>query len=193
MAYSPKILAFAGSLRKDSFNKKLVAVAAQGARDAGASVTLIDLKEYPLPVYDGDIETASGLPENALKLKKLFIDHDGLMISSPEYNSGYPGGLKNMIDWVSRVVPGGKPLAEFEGKFAVIMNATPGMGGGARMLPTLRVLLSNLRINVLADQFGLTKANEAFTPEGDLKEEAQKKTALGLGRKLAEALAKLKS
>jgi NAD(P)H-dependent FMN reductase len=193
MAYTPKILAFAGSLRKDSFNKKLVAIAAQGARDAGASVTLLDLKEYPLPVYDGDDETASGIPENGHKLKKLFMEHDGLLISSPEYNSGYPGGLKNMIDWVSRVVPGGKPLAEFEGKFAIIMNATPGMGGGARMLPTLRVLLSNLRITVLADQFGLTKANEAFTPEGDLKDETQKKTALGIGRKLAETLAKLKA
>jgi NAD(P)H-dependent FMN reductase len=192
MAYTPKILAFAGSLRKDSFNKKLVAVAAQGAREAGAKVTLIDLKEYPLSVYDGDDETAGGIPANAQKLKTLFLEHDGLLISSPEYNSGYPGGLKNMIDWVSRP-SGNKPLAEFEGKFAVIMNATPGMGGGARMLPTLRVLLSNLRINVLADQFGLTKANEAFTPEGDLKDEAQKKTTLGLGRKLAETIAKVKS
>jgi len=192
MAISPQILAFSASTRKDSFNKKLVAVAARGATEAGARVTLLDLKEYPLSVYDGDDEAAKGMPENALKLKALFLAHDGLLISSPEYNSSYPGGFKNMIDWVSRPA-GGKPLAEFEGKFAVIMNATTGMGGGARMLPTLRVLLSNLRINVLADQFGLTKASEAFTPEGDLKDEAQKKTALGLGRKLAETIAKIRA
>src|SRR5260221_646228 len=98
----PKILAFAGSLRKDSYNKKLIKIAAEGARAAGAEVTVIDLKEFPLPVYDGDLETAEGLPANAKKLKEMFLKHQGLLIASPEYNSSIPGGLKNMIDWVSR-------------------------------------------------------------------------------------------
>lgn len=193
MAYTPKILAFSASLRKDSWNRKLVAVAASGARDAGAQVTLLDLKQFPLPIYDGDDEAATGLPEHAKKLKALFMEHDGLLIASPEYNSSYPGALKNLIDWVSRPLPGGKPLAEFEGKVAGILAASPGALGGMRMLPLLRLLLSNIKILVLPEQLALGKANEAFTPEGDLKDEGQKKTAHAIGRKLAETIARLRS
>src|SRR5581483_4225599 len=90
MPYRPKILAFAGSLRKDSYNKKLVKIAMKGAEEAGALVTYIDLKDYPLPVYDQEIEDSQGLPENALKLKKLLLEHDGFLISCPEYNSSMP-------------------------------------------------------------------------------------------------------
>ena len=97
---TPRILAFAGSLRKDSYNKKLVQIAVQGARRAGAEVTYIDLKDYPLPIYDGDLEAATGIPENGQKLKKLFLDHDGLLLSAPEYNSSITAVLKNVIDWV---------------------------------------------------------------------------------------------
>ena len=89
-----KLLAFAGSLRAESFNKKLVKIAAIGAEAAGADVTVIDLKDYALPLYDEDIEKGEGFPENALKLKELFEEHDGLLIASPEYNSGYSGVLK---------------------------------------------------------------------------------------------------
>jgi chromate reductase, NAD(P)H dehydrogenase (quinone) len=84
----PRILAFASSTRRESFNKKLVAIAAQGAREAGAEV--IDLKDFPLPLLDQDLEAEEGMPENGKKLKKLFIDHDGLLIASPEYNSFLP-------------------------------------------------------------------------------------------------------
>src|SRR5271165_4763264 len=117
---TPRILAFAGSLRKDSFNKKLVQIAVQGARSAGATVTYIDLKDYPLPIYDGDLEAASGIPENGLKLKKLFAEHDGLMIAAPEYNSSISAVLKNTIDWVSRQLPGEPMVANFVGKSAVL-------------------------------------------------------------------------
>ena len=88
----PRIMAFAGSTRRESVNKKLVAIAAHGAREAGAEVTLIDLKDFPLPLFDQDLEAEQGMPENGKKLKKLFIDHDGLLIASPEYNSSFPGG-----------------------------------------------------------------------------------------------------
>src|SRR6202521_4795706 len=91
----PHILAFASSTRRESFNKKLVAIAAQGAREAGADVTLIDLKDFPLPLFDQDLEAEQGMPENGKKLKRLFIDHDGLLIASPEYNSSIPAVLKN--------------------------------------------------------------------------------------------------
>src|SRR6266478_8702053 len=119
----PRILAFAGSLRRDSFNKKLVSIAAQGAREAGAEVMLIDLKDFPLPLYDQDLEAEQGMPKNGKKLKKLFIDHDGLLIASPEYNSSLPAVLKNVIDWVSRPAPGEPSLAAFRGKVATVMSA----------------------------------------------------------------------
>ena len=94
----PRIHAFAGSLRKDSYNKKLVQIAADGARAAGADVTCLDLKDYLLPVYDGDIETATGLPEAAIRLKQMFIAHDGFLIAAAEYNSSITAALKNVID-----------------------------------------------------------------------------------------------
>src|ERR1700722_12329650 len=102
MANRPKILAFAGSLRKESFNKKLVKIAVKGAQEAGAEVTYIALEDYPLPLYNQEIEDSQGIPENALKLKQLMIQSDGFLISSPEYNSSIPANFKNMIDWVSR-------------------------------------------------------------------------------------------
>ena len=97
-----KILAFAGSTRTESFNKKLVKIAVEGARAAGAEVTLIDLRDFPMPLYDGDLEAASGLPENAKKVKQLMISHHGFLISAPEYNSSITAVLKNTFDWVSR-------------------------------------------------------------------------------------------
>src|SRR5271167_1654777 len=115
----PRILAFAGSLRRDSFNKKLVSIAAHGAREAGAEVTLIDLKDFPLPLFDQDLEAAQEPPEAATKLKRLFIDHDGLLIASPEYNSSITAVLKNAIDWVSRPAPNETPLIAFKGKVAM--------------------------------------------------------------------------
>ena len=98
---TPRILAFAGSLRGESFNKKLVPIAARAARDAGAEVTPIDLRDFPLPLFDQDLEAGQGMPEDGTRLKKLFTEHDGLLVASPEYNSSVTAALKNVIDWVS--------------------------------------------------------------------------------------------
>jgi NAD(P)H-dependent FMN reductase len=122
----PRILALAGSLRKDSFNKKLVPIAAHGARKAGAEVTILDLKDFPLPLFDKDLEAEQGMPKNGQKLKHFFIEHDGLLIASPEYNSSITGVLKNAIDWVSRPAPGEPPLVAFRRKVACLMSASPG-------------------------------------------------------------------
>ena len=102
MSNAPRILAFAGSAREESFNKRLVRVAAAGAEAAGVACTVLDLRDFPLPIYDGDLEAAEGLPENAKRLRELFLAHQGLLIASPEYNSSISPLLKNTLDWVSR-------------------------------------------------------------------------------------------
>ena len=189
----PRILAFASSTRRESFNKKLVAIAAQGAREAGAEVTLIDLKDFPLPLFDQDLEAEQGMPENGKKLKKLFIDHDGLLIASPEYNSSFPAVLKNAIDWVSRPAPGEPSLVAFRGKVATLMSASPGALGGLRGLVHVRSILGNLGVIVLPDQIAVAKAHEAFQPHGSLVDPKRQAGALGLGKTLASFLAKLKT
>ena len=190
---TPRVLAFAGSLRKDSYNKKLVQIAAAGARRAGAEVTTIDLKDYPLPIYDGDLEAASGIPENGLKLKKLFLDHDGLLLSCPEYNSSITAVLKNTIDWVSRPVPKETPLACFIGKAAILMSASPGGLSGLRCLVHVRSILGNINVMVLPDQIAVSRAFEAFNDDGTLKDAKQQAGIDGLGKTLAEFLKKIKA
>lgn len=183
-----RILAFAGSARADSFNKKLIRIAAAGARAAGAEVTLIDLRDYPLPLYDGDLESASGLPENAQKLKKLFAEHAGLLMACPEYNSSITPLWKNTIDWVSRPMPGEPALRGFTGKAATLMSASPGTLGGLRGLVHVRAILGNIGVIVLPEQVAIAKAHEAFAPDGSLKDPAQHASIENLGATLVRFL-----
>lgn len=189
---APRILAFAGSLRKDSYNKKLIKIAADAARRAGAEVTLIDLKDYPLPIYDGDIEAATGIPENGLKLKKLFVEHDGFLLSCPEYNSSITAVLKNTIDWVSRSQPGESGLVAFTGKVATLMSASPGALGGLRGLVHVRAILSNINVIVLPEQIAVSRANDAFKDDGLLVDAKLQSGIEGLGTRLAEFLQRVK-
>jgi chromate reductase len=189
----PRILAFAGSLRRESFNKKLVAIAAHGAREAGAEVTLIELMDFPLPLFDQDLEAEQGMSENGKKLKKLFIDHDGFLIASPEYNSSITAVLKNALDWVSRPAPNEPPLVGFKGKLATLMSASPGALGGLRGLVHVRSILGNIGVLVLPDQIAVAKAHEAFHADGSLKDPKQQAGIEGLGKTLASFLAKLKT
>ena len=126
MTDQPRIVAFAGSARRNSFNLKLVKVAAEGAQAAGADVTVLDMRDFPMPLFDQDLEAAEGSPENARKLRKIILAHDGLLIASPEYNSSITPLLKNAIDWVSRAGEGEKALAAYEGKVGAVMSASPG-------------------------------------------------------------------
>jgi chromate reductase len=192
MASAPKILAFAGSTRTESYNKKLVRIAAAGARSAGAEVTTLDLRDYPLPVFDEDLEK-QGLPENARKLKDLFLAHQGLLVSCPEYNSSITAVLKNTIDWVSRPVPNQAPLAEFADKAAALMSASPGALGGLRGLVHVRAILGNIGVLVLPDQIAVARAFDAFQPDGSLKDAKQQASVTGLGTKLTRMLQKLRS
>jgi NAD(P)H-dependent FMN reductase len=177
-----KILAFSGSLRAGSYNQKLVKLAADAARNAGAEVTLISLRDFPLPLFDEDLEAEQGKPEKAKELKALFLSHDALLIASPEYNSMITAALKNAFDWVSRADSDDeKPLAALRDKSAAILSASPGGYGGARSLGFLRPFLSNVNINVIQDEFSLAKAHEAFSEEGNLlnAEHAAKVSAIG--------------
>lgn len=192
MSQSPKLLAFAGSTRQDSFNKKLVKVVADGAREAGADVTVIDLKDYPLPLFDQDLE-AEGMPANVLLLKQLFKDHQGLIIASPEYNSSVTPLLKNTLDWVSRPAPNESTLAAFQGKVASLVSASPGALGGLRGLVHLRAILGNIGVLVLPEQIAVPKAHEVFASEGSLKDATLQSSIRQIGRKLAETVRKLVS
>ena len=188
-----RILAFSGSARRASYNQRLVSVAAKFAQEAEATVTLIDLADYPLPIFNEDLERDEGTPENAQRLKQLFLDHNGLLIASPEYNSSLSPLLKNTIDWVSRSAAGEPAKYAFLGKTAALLAASPGALGGLRGLVHLRSILSNISVLVLPDQFALSKAHEAFDEENRLVDEKQTARVAGLSRSLVETIAKLNS
>jgi chromate reductase len=186
-----RILAFAGSTRGGSFNKKLLKNAVVGARAAGAEVTVVDLRDFPMPLYDGDLETSSGIPENAMKLKELMLSHQGFLIASPEYNSSITGVLKNAIDWASRQAPNEAPLACFSNKVVGIMSASPGSLGGLRCLVTVRSILGNIGCHVHPHQVAVPRAHEAFDEEGTLKDPKQRASVEKIGLNVVEMAAKL--
>ena len=167
---TPRIAAFAGSCRSASLNRKLLAAAVSLATEAGAEVDVIDLAELPMPIFDEDLE-AQGTPETVTAFKERLKAADGLLIASPEYNSSYPALVKNVIDWATRPAPEEAMLAAFSGKACGLLAASPGALGGIRMLPQLRLLLSNIGVHVVPAQFGLGRAHEAFGEDGTLSDE----------------------
>ena len=193
MSDAPRILAFAGSLRAGSYNRKILALAAHGARSAGADVTRVDLRDFPLPVYDGDLEAAGGLPEGARQLKAHFDAADGLLLACPEYNAGIPGTLKNALDWVSRPAPGERPLQAFRGKVAALCSASTGGLGGVRGLLQMRLVLGSIGVVVLPEQVSLPKAHEAFDDEGNVVDPGRRKALMELGGALAHAARALRT
>ncbi len=193
MSNTPKILAFAGSTRRASFNHQLVEIAARGAEAAGANVTVIRLSEYTMPLYDGDWEEHNGVPEQAKALKSLMFDHQGMLIACPEYNSSITGVLKNTIDWVSRMEDGEKPLQAFNSKLVSLMSTSPGALGGLRGLVHVRSILGNVGCIVLPDQVAVPLATKAFDSEGVLTDEAMRGRVEALGANVAQMLSKLRA
>lgn len=165
---TPKILAFAGSLRRDSYNKKMVAVAARGARDAGAEVTILDLASIPLPIFDEDLEARDGLPPNGRKLKDLMIASHGLLIASPEYNSSMSAALKNAIDWASRPAN----ASVLNKKPCAILGASTGIMGTVRgQLAIRQALMFTETYVLLKPEVLIGKAAEKFDAELRLTDE----------------------
>jgi NAD(P)H-dependent FMN reductase len=165
MVPPPRILAFSGSARRESLNRKFLAVAVQAVHEAGGEVTLIDLNDYPLPLYHGDLEDAAGLPANAAKLIALIADHAALLVASPEYNSMFTPLLKNTIDWCTRADEN-----PFTGRVAAVIAASPGPFGGVRSLQLAQQLLLKLGCHVVPGQAVLPHADQAFDENGGLKE-----------------------
>lgn len=186
----PHILAFAGSARADSLNKKLIRIAAAGVEAAGARCTLIDLHDFPLPIYDGDLEASEGLPESAVRLREHLAECDGLLIATPEYNGMLPPLLKNTIDWATRHPEARPDLSGFQGKVAALLSASPGPLGGLRAITVVRQLLNNVGCTVLAEQMTLRLAAQAFESDGRLKDEGAQQRTEALGASLASWLAR---
>jgi NAD(P)H-dependent FMN reductase len=191
MADAPKILAFAGTTRTEAFNKKLIRVAAAAARSAGGDVTLVDLRDFPMPLYDGDLEANEGIPPVAMKFKELMLAHRGLLISTGEYNSSVTGVLKNAIDWASRSAPGEAELACFKDKIAGLVSASPGMLGGLRALFHVRQILGNIGVLVIPEQLALSRAHEAFEADGSLKDPKRAASVNRVATALVKITAKL--
>jgi chromate reductase, NAD(P)H dehydrogenase (quinone) len=172
----PKILVFAGSIRTGAFSGKTADAATKELAIQGAAVTRISLADYPLPIMNEDLEAEKGVPENAMKLGRVFAAHDGIMICSPEYNSSIPPLLKNAIDWVSRIrKDGGKPFRPYSGKVAGLCSSSDGNFAGIRGLYHLRSVLMNCQVEVITPQCSVARAGEAFDEDGSIKEERIRK------------------
>ena len=184
-----KILAFAGSLREESLNKKLLAFAVDGAREAGADVTVIDLRDYPMPIYDGDLETSNGIPKNARRIQALLEANDGLLIATPENNYSLSVVLKNTIDWASRPVDDHPSRHFFLGKTAAMVSAAGTLGGKIGMAH-LRGILSVFQIMVIPEQYGVVFAFREVDENGNLKAEHEA-PAKAVGARLAEVVDKI--
>lgn len=184
-----KILAFAASTRAGSFNQTALEVAADGAREAGAEITLLALRDYPLPLFDQDLEAAEGPLHDVLKLRSIFAEHDGLLVASPEYNGFFTPLLKNTLDWLSRPAPDDSP-SPFAGKTAALISASPGGLGGMRGLPHAKLLLENLGILVLPQTHAVGSAHDVFGAD-DFDGSRHAKGLQSLGRALAETTDKL--
>jgi len=186
MANPIRILAFSGSARRDSLNKKLLAVTVAAVRAAGGEVTLIDLTDFPLPLYNGDLEDAEGMPPNATKLIELIKQHPALLIASPEYNSMFTPLLKNTIDWCSRADDN-----PFIGKVAAVVSASPGPFGGVRSMKLAQQLLLHLGCHIVPAQCFLIRAHEAFDEHGALKDARPQKQVHTLAAQLVQLTTKL--
>ena len=186
-----KILALSGSPRHQSFNRLILQTAVRGAEKAGAEVTLVDLRDLPMPVYSPDDEERSGLDLNAVEFQRLLSEHDGFLIASPEYNGSLTGMLKNAIDWASRpseIYPRSKV---FQGKFAAIMSSSPGSFGGVRSLSHLRAVLTSIGVYVLPTEIAVPFVDAKLAGDGsEMTDEKTKTTLENLAASLVEVVSK---
>ncbi len=189
---TPKILVFAGSIRKGAYSGKNADAAMKELALQGAEVTRISLADYPLPIMDEDLEAEKGVPESAVKLARLFVQHDGVLIATPEYNGSIPPLLKNTIDWISRVKGDRRErLRPFPGKVVAICSSSEGHFAGIRSANHLRAVLSHIQMEVISPQVSVPHGGEAFDEDGNYKEERLRKGMHRLCQTLFERAAML--
>ena len=182
-----KILVIPGSLRSGSLNAKLAAVAAHALAQQGAEITRISLSDFPLPIYDGDLQVKSGVPKNAVNLKRMMSGHHGVLIVTPEYNSSVPALVKNTIDWVSRVQDAHESRGQvFRERIFAIASASGGRLGGTRALAALRLILSACHATVIPNQLALSFADDAYDEMERLKHPADIEALRALARQLID-------
>jgi chromate reductase len=184
------ILAFAGSARRDSWNRKVLEVGVAGAREAGAEVTVVNLGDYPMPIYHADWHAEHGVPAATLELRRLMMAANGLLIASPEYNTSITPLLKNTIDWLSQEVDGESGGAPFQGKVGGLMGASAGAFGTIRALPHVSLILANLGVLMLPF-VAVPGVAKAFDAEGAMTNERMRLTLSSLGARLANTIVKL--
>lgn len=189
MPHHTRLLFFAGSAREASYNKKLASLGNHIATANGIVSTFADLGDYPMPIYDGDVEARDGVPDNAVKLRALMQAHHGIFIASPEYNASYTPLLKNAIDWVSRIKDEeAVAVPVYRTRVFALGSASPGALGGLRSLSDIRgVLELGLGALVLPDQIAVGKAHEAFDEHGHLKDKALQDKFKAIIQRLAHA------
>jgi NAD(P)H-dependent FMN reductase len=182
-----KILVIPGSLRTGSLNARLAAVAAHELAQSGADVTRISLADYPLPIYDGDLQAKSGVPKHAVNLKRMMSAHHGVLIVTPEYNSSVPALVKNTIDWVSRVQDTHETRGQvYRDRVFAIASASGGRLGGTRALSALRLILSACHATVIGNQLALAFADDAYDEMDRLKHSADSEALKALVRQLID-------
>jgi len=187
----PKILAFAGSFREKSYNKRVLAVAVDGARRAGAEVDTVNLRDYFMPVFCPDEIIQNGFDPTALRFQELLNEYHGLLIATPEYNASVPGGMKNMFDWASRKSERFALGEVFKNKFAAMITASPGSFGGIRCLAHLRQILSIMGVTVLPSEIAVTFVADKFDGDSyEIKDEKTQALLESLGSTLADTLDK---
>jgi len=192
VAVIPKILVFAGSTRTGAYSGKNADAAVRELVAQGAEVTRISLADYPLPIMDQDLEKEKGVPENAVKLARLFVEHDGILIATPEYNGSIPPLLKNAIDWISRVRRDrGVALRPFSGKVVAICSSSEGHFAGIRSASHLRAVLSHIQMEVISPQVSVPNGGEAFDEDGNFRDERLRSGMERLCRMLIERAAML--
>lgn len=188
---STRVLVIPGSTRSGAFSKQLAAAVARSMPE-GAEATVLDLRDYDMPLYDGDLEERDGLPAGAVSLRDMVKSHDAVLFVSPEYNASIPAVLKNAIDWVSRPYEAEPGVAAWAGKVAGLFASSPGALGGLRGLAHLRQILMNVGMQVVTEQFALGSAHEAFGQDGALSGERQQAgvdKVVGSVLRMARALA----
>lgn len=186
----PKILVFAGSIRTGSLSTRLAALAAKELALAEADVTRISLADYPMPIYNGDLEAEKGAPENATKLARLIAAHQGVFIATPEYNNSVPPLLKNTIDWVSRIELRG--TTQYRNRVFAIGSTSDGMIGGARALIDLRkIVQAGLGAILIPTKIEVSRAQDAFDDAGELTVEPVSRLLKRVCRNLVDLAARL--